>query len=180
MFALRRLAERQLIIGFQFDFISLTRRRNSISATAQTHERWLQHHMKLPTTFIIILMFAFCTRPALKESAKSSAISAKKATERRNNFVIDTKLEDTWTSFTKAILKHDTKLIATLSADYIFCSDCVTNTSKEKSKFAKFKEGNPEVWYDKLYKDLCYIPAKRFIKDDLLIIFDTSTKLRLL
>jgi hypothetical protein len=91
----------------------------------------------------------------------------------------DKEFEAAWTTFANAILSGDLKKVKELSSNCIRCSDCVTNTPREDSLYNKFKNKNPDTWYDKLSSELSFIPIDQFIKEDLALLFDPVLKSRM-
>ena len=92
----------------------------------------------------------------------------------------DSLLKTTWNKFANSVLNKDKKLFKELSTDCIHCSWCVTNTGTEDSLFEIYRSKNENIWYDKLYTELCFIPIDKFIKEDFDMIFIDKIKTRLM
>ena len=113
-----------------------------------------------------------------------SFVKAQLTTSNKTTSIVDTiadhEFHQAWLEFSKAILNQDLKSIKSLSSDCILCSDCVVNTPTEDSAFKEFQEKNPDLWYDKLYNEFCYVNIDKFLAEDLKLIFNEKVKSRLL
>ena len=79
-------------------------------------------------------------------------------------------LADAWKIFLKAVATNDMGIIMRLSVGKIRCLACLDNTEEEDKEMTNYRMTEPD-WYEKLYKEIIFIPVDRFCRQDYPIIF---------
>ena len=92
---------------------------------------------------------------------------------------VDFKFLKTWKSFVTAILNFDKLTLVNLSTDCIDCYSCVRNTIEKDSLFSLYQKNNPDVWYDKLNNEFCYISSLKFYNEEFPIMFNDFIKTKI-
>ncbi len=92
---------------------------------------------------------------------------------------VDFKFVQTWKSFVTAILNFDKPSLKHLSTDCIDCYGCVRNTIEKDSLFTVYQNNNPDIWYDKLSNEFCYISSPKFYNEEFPIMFDEFIKTKI-
>lgn len=122
------------------------------------------------------LMFHFMLLPLL---CSFSVLSPAQTPGSYRDVIMPEGLHKAWSAFTKAIISGDEKALRASSASCIYCVECLENTPAEDSAQRRFQEVHPRSWYRRKYSKQRYIPAERFISNDVPIIFDKETISRL-
>ena len=87
-------------------------------------------------------------------------------------------VQKTWEEFVTAAEKKDSSLLKPLLMDTVRCYLCLENTEEELNELDLLRENNKN-WFNIVYRDKIKIPADRFIREDVPILFNREMIQRL-
>lgn len=138
-------------------------------------------HLKIPLLFLLLISIS-CSSSDKSNNVKTQDNLFPKTVNQNITLASnsDEEFKKAWMNFVNAVLTGNLKEIKGLSSHCIYCTDCVTNTPKESSVFDTFRNTNQKTWSNKLYNEFSYLPIDEFLREDLPIIFDSTTKSRMI
>lgn len=90
---------------------------------------------------------------------------------KQENKQVAEELPSEWTAFLNNLETKNKVAFKKASGETIYCYDCLENTPAEMEKMNLMRDTD-SLWYDKIYKDLVYIPIDSFIQNDYDIFFN--------
>ncbi len=122
-------------------------------------------------TLSIVFQQQATAAPFPKDSVKSPTPAAK--------FVPDEKMLKAWNAFAQAVKTNNIKALKAMATGCVYCNYCLFNSDKENQNYVDSMKKNGDLWTLKVNNELQYLPAEKFLNEDLADIFPAAVKAKL-